>query len=295
MENLYNLFNMPMPPNVSAPIAFELFRNAMGIQPTVVPPLINVPHHDIGGMSINVPIEYYGEQNINVPYQNSWQENNPIVPQDNWQESMPEQEQDSGMVVSNANYFIQSNPNATADEYIVKNILQSSSEPKTLPSDIQKYAIRKKTDISGNSLFHDTSGHSAYSLITGHQDGAGLNVSNDKDFALGQTGKGVLIEFDKDKVFGDRGFSRIIRKPATDFIGEKEFELAQGTIISPSYIKSITINKNIEIDRRLKIYLRRFFDKVLEDEKSITYIDKNKKSKLLSEFEKAKERLEKHD
>jgi len=110
-----------------------------------------------------------------------------------------------------------------------------------------KYPLRKSNNIEGDSFFHETSPERVRDLMGG--EGAGLNVSNDPLYALGQGGKGVIVEFDKKATMGDRGIARIIKKPSTRFVGEKEFELGLGTNLNP---KSITIKSGVKVDMFLK-------------------------------------------
>lgn len=141
-----------------------------------------------------------------------------------------------------------------------------------LPDFIKRYAIRKAEHIEGNSLYHETSPENAFNLIYADQDISGLNVSNDPNFALGQKGKGIVIEMDKQSTFGDKGFSRVINKPSTPLIGEKEFELAQGTKIGK--IKSILIKPNIKLPPRIKMLFNRDFLHTESKDGSIKYTPK---------------------
>ncbi len=164
----------------------------------------------------------------------------------------------------------------TFEEWMEGQTILSHPENAKMPLFDKSFAIRKPSQIGGDSLFHETSSNNAFSLIAAQQEGAGLNVANDINFALGQKGKGVIIEFDKKQVFGDRGFARIIMKPATQFVGEKEFELGTGTIISPNKIKSVIIKQGVKTDTRLNKYLKRFFHSTIQEDGSIRFLPNTK-------------------
>ena len=168
----------------------------------------------------------------------------------------------------------------SAEEFVQSQTVFVEPQEAKLSSMEKPYAIRKSKNIGGESLFHETSSGSAYGLITASQEASGLNVSNDVHFALGQKGKGIVIEFDKNKVFGDRGFARIIKKPATDVVGEKEFELAQGTNISPNKIKSVTVKENAQVEPKLQRYLDKFFSPITQADNSVKYIPNKQATQL---------------
>jgi hypothetical protein len=138
----------------------------------------------------------------------------------------------------------------------------------------------------GQSIFHEKGD---VGLINTRVDASGLNVSTDKDLALGQSGKGVLFEFDRDKILGKRGVMRPIKKPGTDFVGQKEFEILGGEI-SPSAIKSVTIRSGTKIsdmhNRLLKRLVKEgdFVSETLENG-DVVLTPKNRKS---AEFNAAK-------
>lgn len=121
----------------------------------------------------------------------------------------------------------------------------------------------------GVSLYHET-GASGLRDLMAYGDATGLNVSTDKDFALGQSGKGITIEIDKDKLIPDtqgkpgQGYLRPIKKPGTPIAGQKEFSVLGGRT-SPEMIKSITVKKGTALDPVSKAILNRTFDKSVNE------------------------------
>jgi len=146
-----------------------------------------------------------------------------------------------------------------------------NSAPFELPEDIKKYAVRRPEHIEGESLYHETSPAEAFNLVIAHQDLIGLNVSNDPTYALGQSGKGVVIEYDKASVFGDRGFARVIRKPATDLVGEKEFEIGAGR---RGTVESILVKPGVKLPKSTELVFERDFKKIVNSDGSILFIAK---------------------
>jgi len=122
------------------------------------------------------------------------------------------------------------------------------------------------------SLWHETGSYGLDSLMA-YSDASGLNVSTDKSLALGQGGKGILVELSKDVLLGDRGSLRAIKKPGMEIVGQKEFELVGGSN-KPGTIKSITIKTGVPITQVQKAILNRDYNKVINEDKSITFTPK---------------------
>lgn len=144
---------------------------------------------------------------------------------------------------------------------------------KTLPlSKINPENLKSKLGIpeTSESLYHETSPSSASSMATSIADASGLNVSNDKVFALGQSGKGVIIEFDKNKLIKNYGsygsYLKPITKPGTEFVGQKEFQVLGGTI-TPDKVKSIIIKPDVKLSKIERMRMYRYFPEkeTLED------------------------------
>lgn len=120
-------------------------------------------------------------------------------------------------------------------------------QPLTLAEINAKDAANVKAKNAGNqdSLFHETG---SLDFVNSTADASGLNVSSEPYLALGQSGKGILFEFDKRALLTDRGSLQAIKKPGTDFVGQKEFRMVGGTI-SPSAIKSVTIKIGTKLSK----------------------------------------------
>ena len=123
-----------------------------------------------------------------------------------------------------------------------------------------------------NSLWHETGSYGLESLMA-YSDATGLNVSTNKDFALGQGGKGILVELNKEKLLGDRGSLAPIKKPGTPIAGQNEFRLVGGNN-APGTIKSITIKEGTPVSKVQKAILNRDYNKVVNEDKSITFTPK---------------------
>lgn len=95
-------------------------------------------------------------------------------------------------------------------------------------------AISIGQDAGVKSVFHETDPNTAFMFGRASGEKRGLNVATDLDFALGQKGKGAVVEFDADMLTG-----RVIKKPATSFVGKKEYEVFEGSF-NPTGVKSIT-------------------------------------------------------
>lgn len=122
------------------------------------------------------------------------------------------------------------------------------------------------------SLYHETNSQGLEYLMS-YSDASGLNVSTDKNLALGQGGKGILVELNKDVLLGSRGSLTAIKKPGTDFVGQKEFRLVGGKN-KPGTIKSITIKEGTPISKVQKAILNRDYNKVINEDRSITFTPK---------------------
>ncbi len=149
------------------------------------------------------------------------------------------------------------------------------------PDDVVDVGYMEKpvANKMGESLWHETNSQGLEYLMS-YSDASGLNVSTDKSLALGQGGKGILVELNKDVLLGDRGSLATIKKPGTDFVGQKEFRLIGGEN-KPGTIKSITIQKDIPISKVQKGILNRDYDKVINEDKSITFTPKQTQGKYI--------------
>ena len=139
------------------------------------------------------------------------------------------------------------------DSTISKELQSRTEEAKKFKS-AEEYADAKLNEkyptntysLSAKSprLFHETNPETATMFARAYSDKRGLNVATDKDFALGQKGKGAVVEFDSTGMDG-----RPIKKPAAEFVGQKEFELLKGgenaeNVVSITF-KDASIEKSV--------------------------------------------------
>jgi hypothetical protein len=114
----------------------------------------------------------------------------------------------------------------------------------------KKYPLTTAS-LAGKSkvVYHETDPETAAMFGRAMVDKRGLNVATEEYLALGQKGKGAVVEFDT------RGMEGVgIKKPATGFVGQKEYEIINSSD-NPQNVKSITF-KNSQFEKEVRPSLR---------------------------------------
>lgn len=152
-----------------------------------------------------------------------------------------------------------------ADPQATRTQAAAEQPPTPIPKDALK-ALKQEA-----SYYHETDPTNAMKLAQGITSKKGLNVASDEAFALGQGGKGAVVEFAQD------GFNtKPIKKPGTDFTGQKEFTVLNDAT-SPKSVKSITFkdaSAESSINSRMlqKLTRIRGFERTVLDDGRIKYV-----------------------